>query len=97
MPRNKRVETTTLTGDGAVNSNPGKVWAITINSNGANVGTVVIKDGGSGGTSKWTLLVPATAGSSSSVSFPEGLSCTTSIYADITTVGSVCVAYTESA
>jgi len=93
----QKVESTTRTTDGAINSNPGKVWTITVNSNGSNAGTVVIKDGGSGGTEKWTVTVSATAGESKTVSFPEGLSCTTSIYADVTTVGSVCVAYTESA
>jgi len=97
MPKNKKVESTTRTTDGAINSNPGKVWSITLNSDGASAGTVVIKDGGSGGTAKWTLQVPATAGDSRSVSFPEGLSCPTSIYVDVTDIGSVCVAYTESA
>ena len=82
-----------LTGDGAVSAGPGKVWAVTVISDGVNAGSVILKDGGATGTEMWRIDVPATAGATESVSFPMGLSFETSIYADLTNVAAVFVAY----
>lgn len=83
-----------LTADGAVKSGRGTVWTVTVISDGSNAGSVVLKDGGATGTEMWRLDVPATAGQSASVTFPMGLSFESSIYADITSITAVYVAYT---
>jgi len=83
-----------LTADGAVSAGPGKVWAVTVISDGANAGSVVLKDGGATGAEMWRIDVPATAGATETVTFPRGLSFETSIYADLTNVAAVYVAYT---
>ena len=72
-----------LNASATVLSVSGTVYSLSLVSDGANAGTAVIKDGGSSGTSVYSLAVPATAGSVTSVSFPEGLRCRTDIYAAI--------------
>lgn len=83
-----------LTADGAVSASPGKLWAARLVSDGTNAGTVVLRDGGATGTIIWEMSVTATAGDTEFVQFPQGLSYETSLYADVTTIGSLWVAYT---
>ena len=83
-----------LTAGGVVSASKGKVWTVTVISDGANAGSVVLKDGGASGTELWRIDVPATAGATESVTFPHGLSFSTSIYADISNVAAAYVAYT---
>ena len=83
-----------LTEDGAVSANPGKMWTFCLLSDGTNAGSVIFKDGGASGTEIWRAQVTATAGDMAVVTFPDGLSYNTSLYADVTNIGSLYVAYT---
>ena len=83
-----------LTSGGVVSASKGQVWTVTVISDGANAGSVVLQDGGASGTELWRIDLPATPGATESVTFPQGLSFKTSIYADITNVTAVYVAYT---
>lgn len=88
------VKSTYLTGDGTVFNGPARVKGILI-APATTVGGLSIKDGGASGAvlfqSSWaetTNPVPFY------VSFPgEGIRCTSTIYADVTTLTSVTVFY----
>ena len=75
------VKATERTTSGSVFGGPGRVKAITIAY--ASGGTVVIKDGGSGGTTVWSFTAPAAAGSVNVLLPGEGIKCNTSIYATV--------------
>lgn len=90
----QQVPSKKLTADGVISATPGKMWAFSLLSDGANAGTVVFKDGGASGAEIWAAQVTATAGDMKTVTFPDGLSYNTSLYADVTDIGSLYVAYT---
>ena len=83
-----------ITADGAVSASPGRIWAARLISDGANAGSVVFRDGGATGTIIWEMNVTSTAGDTEFVQFPEGVSFETNLYADVTTIGSLWIAYT---
>ena len=88
------VKSAYITVDGSVYSAPARIKGLLI-SPAATVGGLVLKDGGSGGStvfqSTWAEnLNPVPF----CVTFPgEGIRCSTSIYADVTTLTSVTVFY----
>ena len=65
------------TSSGTIFSGRARVKAISISY--ASGGTVVIKDGGSGGTTVWSFTAPAAAGSISILVPGEGILCITDI------------------
>ena len=86
-------KSTTLTSSGAVFAGPARVVGIYYVAS-ATAGSVVIKDGGSGGTTVLTLATPASA---TAVNFVDLSStpfrCETSAYATLSNVTSVTVIY----
>lgn len=70
------------TSSGTIFSGRARVKAISISY--ASGGTVVIKDGGSGGTTVWSFTAPAAAGSISILVPGEGILCITDIYVALT-------------
>ena len=75
------VKNTEITASGSVFGGPARVKGITISY--ASGGTVVIKDGGSGGTTVWSFTAPAAAGT---VNIPipgDGIKCNTSVYCTV--------------
>ena len=83
-----------LTADDTVSASPGKIWAARLISDGTNAGSVAFRDGGATGAIIWEMNVTSTAGDTEFVQFPHGLSYETDLYADVTTIGSLWVAYT---
>lgn len=71
----KALEKTT---SGSIFAGPARVKAVNISY--ASGGTVVIKDGGSGGTTVWSFTAPAAAGSINVLLPGEGIKCNTSVY-----------------
>ena len=69
------------TSSGAVFAGRARVKALTIAY--ASGGTVAIKDGGSGGTTVWSFTAPAAAGSVHVLLPGEGILCSTSVYATL--------------
>jgi len=60
----------------------------------ATAGSVVFKDGGTGGTTIMTLNTVASATQPTYLLFPgEGVLFTTKVYADVTNIGSVTIFY----
>ena len=66
------------TTSGTIFSGRARVKEITISY--ASGGTVIIKNGGSGGTTVWSFTAPAAAGSINILLPGEGILCTTDIY-----------------
>ena len=64
---------------GSIFGGRARVKALTVSY--ASGGTVAIKDGGSGGTTVWSFTAPAAAGSVHVLLPGEGILCTTSVYA----------------
>lgn len=61
---------------------------------GASAGSVVVKDGGSGGTTVLDIATPASATSVQYILMPgEGVLCLTNIYVTITNATSVMIVY----
>ena len=78
----------------AINAKPGRILGVGIKA-GADAATVKLLDGGSGGTQK-TATLAADIGVSNHWSFPNGIQCSTSIYATITgTTPEVAVEYED--
>lgn len=75
-------KSTVIASSAAVSAKAGRVLGIGITA-GADEATVLIKDGGTGGTVKTATLTAGT-GTSDHWSFPSGIQCSTSIYATIT-------------
>ena len=69
------------TTSGSVFAGPARVKAITISY--ASGGTVVLKDGGSGGTTLWSFTAPAAAGSLNVLLPGDGIKFNTSVYATL--------------
>jgi len=87
------VKSTRVTASGAIFAGPARVKGIHIVA-GATAGTVIIKDGGSGGTAICTIDTPALATETITMEIPcDGLRCETSVYATITNAGFVTVFY----
>lgn len=60
----------------------------------ATAGSVVFKDGGSGGTTRLTLNTVASATQPTYLLIPDqGILFSTNVYADVTTIGSVTIFY----
>ena len=70
------------TSSGTIFSGRSRVRGISISY--ASGGTVVIKNGGSGGTTVWSFTAPAAAGSINILLPGEGILCTTDIYVALT-------------
>jgi hypothetical protein len=73
-----------LNANGSLVSFPVRVKGMVLTSTGAGAGTVLLKDGGSGGTTLIEIDVPATA-AFHSVTIPgEGVRFSTNVYATLT-------------
>ena len=89
------VKAATVVADGAIYGARTRVKGLVITPTATSAGSVVLKDGGSGGTARLTINVDAgNPGAAFNVTIPgEGIVFDTSVYADITTVTSVTVFY----
>lgn len=67
---------------GTVFAGPARVKGLTISY--ASGGTVVVKDGGSGGTTIWSFTAPAAAGSLNVLMPGDGIRCGTDVYVALT-------------
>jgi len=80
-------QSTTLTESGAIFGGPARI-------SGATAGSVVIKDGGSGGTTLATFATPASATHTAYIDLSNSpIRCSTSAYATITNATSVTAIY----
>ena len=87
------VKSTRVTASGTIFAGPGRVRGVYIVS-GATAGSVIIKDGGSGGTTVLTIDTPASATVPIWVEIPDkGILCSTSVYATVSNAGFVTVFY----
>ena len=82
------------TTDGTLLAGPARIKGILISPS-TSAGSLVLKDGGVGGTTVFELNWPANAGPTPfNVVVPgEGIRCETNIYADVTDLTSVTVFY----
>ena len=82
------------TTDGIIINGPARIKGVVI-SPATTAGSLVLKDGGTGGTTMFELSWPANASPSPfNVVIPgEGIRCVTNIYADVTDLTSVVVFY----
>lgn len=86
-------KSTTLTADGNVFAGPARIASIYYVASGT-AGSVVIKDGGSGGSTVLNLATPASATATQFIDFSDNpIRCSTSAYCDLTDVTSVTVVY----
>lgn len=87
------VRTTRLAASGSIVGTRARVKYLYIVCSGT-AGSVVIRDGGSGGTVKATFDTPASATTVVTVDMPgDGLLCDTDVYATLTNVTAVTVAF----
>ena len=86
------VSSAVATSDGTMVAYRARVKGMVITSS-ASAGSVVLKDGGSGGTSLVTINTPATASVHNVLLPGEGVLFESSIYVDLTNVTSVTVFY----
>ena len=73
----------------AITTTPCLVWAITFRS-GTTAGSVVIRDGGAGGTVIWTISYAATTAAGDvtlSKTFAKPIDCATSLYVTMSGTG----------
>lgn len=77
------------TSSGTIFSGRARVKGLTISY--ASGGTVIIKNGGSGGTTVWSFTAPAAAGSISILMPGEGILCTTDVYVALSSATAVVV------
>ena len=75
------VKSAEKTSSGSVFAGPARLKALTVSY--ASGGTVEIKDGGSGGTTVWSFTAPSAAGSVHVLLPGEGILCSTSVYATL--------------
>ena len=89
------VLSTHLNADGLVFSGRARIKGIVICANPSVQGSLVLKDGGSGGTTKVEIDIPSNSNPNSFyILVPgEGVLCQTNIYADLTNIASVTVFY----
>lgn len=87
------VQATRLDASGSIFGGAARVKAISIIP-GGTAGSVVIKDGGSGGTTICTIDTPASATDPMFITIPgAGLRCADSAYATLTNITAVTVFY----
>jgi hypothetical protein len=89
------VKAATVVADGSVYGARTRVKGLVITPTAESAGSVVLKDGGSGGTARLTINIDAgnTGGAFPVVIPGEGIVFDSSVYADLTTVTSVTVFY----
>jgi len=86
------VRSATRTSDGTLVSARARIKAMTITCT-TTAGSVVLKDGGTGGTAKVTINTPAVAEIFNILIPAEGVLFETDVYLDVTDVSSVTVFY----
>ena len=88
------VKSTYRTDDGAIFGGPARIKGILV-SPAATAGSLIIKDGGAGGTTVFQASWPAnTTPAPFNIVVPaEGIRCETSAYADVTDLTSITVFY----
>lgn len=88
------VKAETLTADGTAVGYRTRVKGLLVSPTPGSAGSVVVKDGGTGGTTRLAINVASGATSPFPVVVPgEGILFSTDVYVDITTVASVTVFY----
>jgi hypothetical protein len=92
MAINTDVKSVTVTEDGTAYGARARVRAVAFVTNGS-AGSVVLKDGGSGGTTKIDLATPATTDFYHSLVPEDGVLFETDVYADLTNITSLTVFY----
>jgi hypothetical protein len=73
-----------LNASGSLVASPTRVKGMIITSTGTGAGSVLLKDGGSGGTTLIEIDVPATAAFHSTIIPAEGVRFSTNVYATLT-------------
>ena len=86
------VSSASATADGTLVTQATRIKAMTITTT-TSAGSVVLKDGGSGGTAKITINTPAVAEIFNVLIPGEGVRFTTDVYVDVTNVSGVTVFY----
>ena len=89
------VKSTHLNASGSVFASRARIKGFSICANASQAGTLVLKDGGSSGTTMVELDIPSNSNPNSFyVLVPgEGVLCQTNIYASLTNIASVTVFY----
>ena len=89
------VKSTHLNASGTIFGQPARIKGFSICATASTAGTLVLKDGGSGGTSRIEIDIPSNSNPNSFyVLVPgEGVRCFTDIYATLTGIASVTVFY----
>ena len=82
----------TRTTDGTLVSGPARIKGILMTTS-STAGSVVLKDGGSSGTTRITLNTPAVAEMFNALLPGQGVRFTTDVYVDLTDVDSITVFY----
>jgi len=86
------VKSATATANGTMVKQPTRVKGVLITTTGT-AGSVVLRDGGSGGTALITLNTPAVAEMFNALLPAEGVRFTTDVYVTVSNVASVTVFY----
>ena len=89
------VKSTHLNASGSVFAQPARIKGISICATASTAGTLLLKDGGSSGTTVVELDIPSNSNPNSFyILVPgEGVRCFTNIYATLTNIASVTVFY----
>ena len=89
------VKSTHLNASGTISNQPARIKGFSICATASSAGTLLLKDGGSSGTTRVEIDIPSNSNPNSFyVLVPgEGVRCYTDIYATLTNVASVTVFY----
>ena len=89
------VKSTHLDASGTVFAQPARIKGFSLCATASSAGTLLLKDGGSGGTTRIEIDIPSNSNPNSFyVLVPgEGVRCYTDIYATLTNIASVTVFY----
>lgn len=89
------VKSTHLNASGTVFAQPARIKGFAICATASTAGTLLLKDGGSGGTTRIEIDIPSNSNPNSFyILVPgEGVRCYTDIYATLTNIASVTVFY----
>ena len=89
------VKSTHLNASGSVFAQPARVKGFSICANAGAAGTVILRDGGSGGTNLLEVDIPANSNPNSFFTLVpgEGVKFSTNIYATLTGISSITVYY----
>lgn len=89
------VKSTHLNASGTVFAQPARIKGFSICATASTAGTLLLKDGGSGGTTRIEIDIPSNSNPNSFyILVPgEGVRCYTDIYATLTNIASVTVFY----